>query len=106
MPQRGRSSSSVRWCCPGFEAHFHEAGHRGLAIVVAPNETGDGPRFLFQHRAVDQGAGFQYDGKVAITLISEGQIGFCPWCGKSLTKWYRRKWKELLRPEVELLDLT
>ena len=99
------SSLAVRWCCSAFRTHFCEAGSRGLAVLVVSDELVEEPRFLLQHRAIDQGAELEYDGNVPLTLVTEAHISFCPWCGRKLERWYRRDWRELVRPEIARLEL-
>jgi len=73
------------FCCPGFQDAIEEAGHRGIAAVVA--KTSVGILFLLQSR----GIAFDDVSKLvapAVNINVSSDIGFryCPWCGKELTE--------------------
>jgi hypothetical protein len=86
----------MKWCCLGFEAHYHVAGQRGSAILV--DRVGDGRVvFTLQFRSVDNGLQLPYT-EIPVTLCEDNQIQYCPWCGKQLASWYERDIDLLIRP--------
>ena len=89
----------MKWCCPGFEGNFENAGRRGLSVFFA-NADGIG-MFLVQARAVEPGVtetGFAGP----ISLVIETGIRFCPWCGRNLKSWYQASLSELTRSDLRI----
>jgi hypothetical protein len=90
------------WCCKGFESSFAEAGQRGFGIIIQEGTLNDF-MFTLQHRCLDPGARIpSLDPGVALSLISEMTLKYCPWCGQDLKKWYSSWAVQLLRPEFEM----
>lgn len=79
----------MKWCCEGFRVHFLGAGEQGFSILVV--ESDGEKRFLIQHRSVQLGLERKVeveDGSVA--LVSQTGLRYCPWCGTSLARRYKR----------------
>jgi len=87
------------WCCSGFRFRAEEVGKRGLAIQVREGASGQ-PRFVLQSRAVDHGNEPFVDAGRPLTLVSESEFRYCPWCGKESARWYAKTWRELIKPEI------
>jgi hypothetical protein len=84
----------------GFQGHFEEAGSRGSAIFVSMREPLR-PLFIFQFRAIEIGAVVPTS-EGRISLVTDVQIQFCPWCGANLIKWYGKFLKELDKSELQI----
>jgi hypothetical protein len=84
----------------GFEGNFQMAGFRGFAIFVSTKNR-QNPVFIMQHRTLDPGVAIP-NTEQALTIVSDIQIGFCPWCGMNLHKFYRKRYQELDRHELEV----
>ena len=90
----------MKWCCLGFQGNFQKAGTRGFGVFVT-TQNGPEPEFVLQHRAVDPGksvTSLDYP----VSLVSDMQLQFCPWCGVKLKDWYRKTFKELDRPDLKV----
>ena len=87
----------IRWCCPGFEFAFRQAGERGFGVFA---DTSASPvLFVLQHRALDPGATVPtYSGHMSV--ITQVGITYCPWCGRELLKWYKKSLPELYRGDL------
>lgn len=88
----------MKWCCEGFKALYEAPDARGFSIVVHRDDAGD-PKFVLQHRAVDRGASLPDTNGVAVSLVARVAICYCPSCGRSLRKWYRKTADELRTAE-------
>ena len=88
----------MKWCCMGFEGNFQMSGSRGFGVFVSIREGAE-PAFILQHRSVDPGAPTPHT-EYPISLVSDIQMQFCPWCGVKLSDWYRKVLKELDRSEL------
>jgi len=91
----------MKWCCQAFENHHQIAGERGIAIILDMTEERY-PTFLLQARAFDHGVTPALETKQPMSLITETAIDFCPWCGRSLIKWYTRHLRELAREDLPI----
>jgi hypothetical protein len=91
----------MKWCCIPFKTWYEAAGERGAAILVGRNSGGK-PEFIIQHRAVDKGIDLLPPTEFPVTLISEIDISYCPWCGRKLDKWYRDSVDDLYRPDLKI----
>lgn len=87
------------WCCRVFADHYEQAGERGLTVLVLESSQ-QGPRFVLQHRAAEPRDEGRVVTPVPVSLVSESDIFYCPWCGRDLSRWYRKHWRELIRPDV------
>lgn len=90
----------MKWCCVGFEGNFQMAGSRGFSIFVSTKNR-QNPVFIMQHRTLDPGVAIP-NTEQALTIVSDIQISFCPWCGTDLHKFYRKRYQELDRHELEV----
>jgi hypothetical protein len=90
----------MKWCCLGFEGHFQMAGFRGFSIFVSTKNR-QNPVFIMQHRTLDPGVDIP-NTEHALTIVSDIQISFCPWCGSGLHKFYRKHYQELDRRELNV----
>jgi hypothetical protein len=102
LPQK----AIVKWCCPGFEGHYGEAGENGGGILVGLDFEGR-PEFTLQFRAVDK----EYEQSVSsaiaslepsIVLVVDIGMRYCPWCGRDLEKWYSGVADLLYRPGLKI----
>src|SRR5687768_14917022 len=92
-------SSRMKWCCRVFEDCYQEAGFRGIAVLVDRNSDGT-RRFDLQFRVADEGSEATVhsdDPDVLVSLLTQMQIQYCPWCGCKLSRWYRRQIDSLTR---------
>ena len=90
----------MKWCCKGFEGHFQMVGTRGFGIFVSTKD-GPEPNFIMQHRAVDEGSPVP-NTTYPLSLVTDAQIQFCPWCGVRLKKFYLDSYRELDRSELRV----
>jgi hypothetical protein len=102
MIAKVENAPGVKWCCPGFQNAWEQAGRRGFGIIVSQNSVGK-PQFTLQFRMAD------VDKEASMTLpttpfpISRvGEMGmvYCPWCGRNLAERYANFSKVLSRPEL------
>jgi len=94
----------MRWCYQPFQGYFDKAGHRGLAVVVDRDSEGIA-RFVIQHRSIDVESEQPTSIDVPMSLVSEVQIQYCPWCGQRLNHWYKGDVDNLLRPGLRIFPL-
>ena len=89
-----------KWCCAGLESHFGMTGLRGFSVFVAHD---DGYfSFIFQHRATEPGASI-VDSDQPVSLVSDVQIQFCPWCGVRLADYYRTRMRHMDRSDLRVV---
>jgi len=91
----------VRSCCSAFGYYSNEAGRRGFGIFTYYFEEND-PVFILQHRALDPGGQQPPVAPTPLSLVSEMQIQFCPWCGIKLNEFYKSAVKELERNDLKI----
>lgn len=91
----------MKWCCVAFKAWYELAGHRGFAILVGQDSKGLG-EFTFQHRVADMGTPEPPPTDYPVSIISEIDISYCPWCGRNLEEWYGMYIDELCRPHLKI----
>lgn len=94
---------SHSWCCPIFADHYKQAGERGLATIVVESSQ-QRPRFILQFRAVARRDEDLVQSTVPLSFLTEHDISFCPWCGRKLARWYRKRWRGLVREEVSFIN--
>jgi hypothetical protein len=76
------------------------AGYRGFS-VFAVHEKDANPAFILQHRATEPGTvAPRIEGPLSI--VSDVQIHFCPWCGVRLQKHYHEQTQALDRPDLRI----
>lgn len=91
-------NGSIKWCCDAFKNSYDLAGDRSVSVLVDRYADGN-PEFILQSRAFVKGEEpFGLHTSVAMSLVTESQIQFCPWCGRKLAKWYRSSVDALVRP--------
>jgi hypothetical protein len=88
------------WCCTFFQTFFGTVGTRGVGIFFRrPDEPilqfraaepTDAPRV---HKALSNCAS-----PVALTL--DLPVKYCPWCGRDIIRFYRRRVGKLLREDL------
>jgi len=83
-----------------FEGNFQMAGSRGFGVFVSTRD-GSEPAFILQHRAVDAEVPTP-NTEYPVSLVSDVQMQFCPWCGTKLKDWYRNALKDLDRSELRV----
>lgn len=78
----------IQWCCIGMKAHLRQSTERGFSVLCSKNEFGE-IEFVLRYRAIDDGTILPvFD--APISLISEININYCPWCGQNLLKCYKK----------------
>ena len=91
-----------KWCCDAFKNSYDLAGKRAIAVLVDRSTDGD-PEFLLQARAfVKGGEPLDLNTAVPMSLVTESSMRFCPWCGRNLSRWYRRVIDLLIRPGFKI----
>lgn len=91
--------SPPKWCCMGFEGNYQAAGERGFAVLVGKEG------FLIQVRLVAQNEAHRLKIEpqdIAVSLVNQIGMRFCPWCGANLAKFYGNRLQELERPEYPI----
>jgi len=91
----------MNWCCLGFSAHVQAAGQRGFAIVVDDSDP-SGAVFVIQHRAIDIELDFPFVWDKPISIVTDVQMQYCPWCGVLLSAFYAEGAAEISRPELRV----
>ncbi len=71
------------------------SSERGFSIIVQVVEP-DIPVFIFQHNAITPVPEAVIEAKVPISLRSQTNILYCPWCGVKLHKHYRNALAQML----------
>jgi hypothetical protein len=89
----------MQWCCKVFEGWFQQAGQRGLAVFASTE--GSHPAFILQFRALSPGKSLSHT-ESPVSLVSDVQIQFCPWCGANLEKTYVKNIRDLDRSELRV----
>jgi hypothetical protein len=93
------SLADVQWCCGIFKGWYEAAGERGIGVLV-DRQVGGASTFTIQSRSVDLGDEGPIDHPRPITLVTEVQIQFCPWCGRRLADVYRDEVEVMMRPAL------
>lgn len=93
----------MKWCCSTFKSRYEHAGETGFAVLVG-RDLASKPQFLIQHRAVDLGMEHAVKPEIPTRVVSDVQIDYCPWCGRQLSKWYRKDVDALYRPGLRITD--
>lgn len=91
----------MKWCCPGFEGFYGNAGQRGAGILVG-RDSRERPEFTLQYRAADAGDETSLSSENLISPIVEVGLQYCPWCGRNLEKWYGKGVDDLYRPYLKI----
>ena len=91
----------MKWCCPGFEDFYTNAGQRGAAVLVGYNSIGES-EFTMQYRAVDEGNEQSINSESLISPVVDVGMRYCPWCGQNLDKWYGKHVDQLFRPGLKI----
>jgi hypothetical protein len=95
-------SERINWCCEPFKHSYDLAGDRSIAVLIDRNSEGE-PEFILQSRAFEKGQ--EPPGLstvVPMSVVTESQMQFCPWCGRNLAKWYRKTIDVLIRPNFKI----
>jgi hypothetical protein len=99
-PQDVLLAPSAGYCCVQFEGWSQTAGQRGIGLFSYLDESGV-RRFILQHRATDPETSLG-NTNTPVDLVSDMHILFCPWCGVSLSQFYRERNRNLDRPELRV----
>jgi uncharacterized protein (UPF0212 family) len=91
----------MKWCCPGFEGFYGQAGQRGAAVLVGRNSIGE-PEFTMQYRAADAGDEQSINSETLMSPIVDVGMQYCPWCGRRLDKWYGKSVDALFRSDLKI----
>src|SRR5438105_7676369 len=94
----------MKWCCDAFRARYELRHERGLIIYVLPPVAGAStePLFHMGFRALERSRHAQLSEAIkgrmkgCMTLDGGTGIGYCPWCGEALRKFYRKSWEGVL----------
>src|SRR5215831_5668604 len=97
----------MKFCCVGFQAQHEQRHDRGLLVYVLPPAPGASaePSFHIGARAVERR---HYDAlreatrgmSDPISLNVSTGMRYCPWCGATLAKFYRKGWPELIDEKI------
>ena len=93
--------SQVKWCCSPFQRVYERAGDRSIAVLVDRYKNGD-PTFILQARAFEKGQEPALNLPVAMSLVIEETMNYCPWCGTNLLRFYRKQIDRLARPDLKI----
>jgi len=107
MTAQSESARGVKWCCPGFQGCWEQAGLRGFGIVVGEEPKGK-PFFRMQYRIADaakEGSITFPNTPIPISPVGEMGLVYCPWCGRNLAERYVGAMKILSRPELLIRPL-
>lgn len=75
------------------------AGEKGFSVFSI---VGDAQAaVILQHRALDPGSALSST-NVPISLVTDVNISFCPWCGSSLPEFYGQRKNALERTELRI----
>ncbi len=98
----------MKWCCDGFRARYDQRHERGLIVYVLPPVAGGSSEPSFhigfralersRHRSFSEAVKGRMDG--CMSLDGSTGMGYCPWCGAALAKFYRSSWRELLDEKI------
>jgi hypothetical protein len=97
---------TTRWCCEPFQDLVERQGKRGLSVITATIGAKDA--FLLQSRAIDSdqslsaGAHDANGIPVAITIVEDLSITFCPCCGVRLHKFYEGEINTFRRDDLKV----
>ncbi len=91
----------MKWCCLAFKGCYERASERGLAVIVG-RDLKDQPQFILQHRAVEEENESSVSSKSLLSLVTDNQIHYCPWCGRQLVSWYANDIDKLYRPNLKI----
>lgn len=97
----------MNFCCDGFMAQHEQRHERGLFVYVLPPARGTTaePSFHIGMRAIERrrydslrDAARGISGPISLS-VSTG-MRYCPWCGATLAKFYRKSWPELIDEKI------
>jgi hypothetical protein len=91
----------MKWCCPGFESFYINAGQQGAGILVGRDSIGQ-PEFTMQYRAADKSEKLVITSEAPIASVVDIRMQYCLWCGRNLEKWYGSKVDALYRPSLKI----
>jgi hypothetical protein len=92
----------MTFCCDGFQDLLESAGRRGLSVIVTDSRIPSKRyTFLLQARATDVDQPFAPMTSFPVSTVMEGNINYCPNCGKDLHRYYSHV-SLPLRPELEI----
>ena len=84
----------------GFRGQLPDGGPSRICLFVSSMNRKNFV-FIMQHRTLDPGVAIP-NTEQALTIVSDIQISFCPWCGTDLHKFYQKRYQELDRNELEV----
>ena len=86
-----------------FSGLLRAGGPEGLWRRGQPKRIAK-PFFSLQFRAVEGGSEQKVSvpPNVAMSLVTDLGVQFCPWCGEKLTKFYRSRINDLYRPDLAI----
>jgi len=96
-----------KWCCDSMQgASAHRRGRAIFVFADPPSEEGGEVRFWLASRALDYDMIREDPPPVippylALTPSTRQSIAFCPWCGSRLSRFYRRRYTQLLDSELD-----
>ena len=76
------------------------AGLRGFGVFTAAGAD-EKRAFILQHRAVEPGGAYP-NSEQPLSVVSDVEIQFCPWCGARLQKQYQDQIRDLDRSDLRV----
>lgn len=73
---------------------------RGFAVFCAI-EPEVKAWFVLQHRAIEPGGAYP-NSEEPLSVVSDVQIHFCPWCGMRLQEQYQKRVRDLDRTDLRI----
>jgi hypothetical protein len=98
----------MKWCCQAFQARYEQRHERGFFVYVLPPivDATREPSFHLGMRALERSKYATFSeamkGRMDGCMSLSGSTGikYCPWCGVTLTKFYRKSWMEILDEKI------
>ena len=97
----------MKWCCEGFQLAFEERHERGIFVFCEPETSliKRGPTYWLGTRSVRLSDRERFNRQCAaisaseqplpVTLATWRRIKFCPWCGCTVERYYRKTYQNL-----------
>ena len=94
-----------KWCCLALETAFSERRDRTIFVFADPPTEDQEVRFWLASRAMSFDALAEdpppvIPAHLVLTLATRRPLSFCPWCGVRLVRFYRRRYVQLLDPDL------
>jgi len=93
----------MKYCCESFRRCYEYTG-RGITIRV--NKPGAEFLVSIQSRNVEIGQEKLVSSAVAVSILNQTRIEFCPFCGAKLKSQYQKYHDELYKNEGPLYEVV